>query len=129
MPALDYLDRRRRLLKLRAQIDDPDLQFFLALLLNVDGRQAILDLVKQRDPDADPIEMFVRCGAELATRVHAGVDAESAQWAIRALLAGQTPDTRSVDTSPPWTVSETLRGSWLFKPWVSEESWHRALAR
>jgi hypothetical protein len=40
----------------RGYVSDPEQRFFMALLLNVEGREKILDLVKARFPDADPVE-------------------------------------------------------------------------
>lgn len=43
----------------RAYISDPEQRFFMALLLNVDGRDLILDLVSSRFPGSDPVEKIL----------------------------------------------------------------------
>lgn len=63
-------DRHDRLVDLRGAITDPELRFFLALLLNVDDRQAILALVRQRFPGEDARGKILGwCGALARTRV------------------------------------------------------------
>lgn len=39
----------------RAVVTDPEHRFFFALLMNAEGRDRILELVKQRYPEADPV--------------------------------------------------------------------------
>jgi hypothetical protein len=54
----------------RGVITNPEHRFFLALLLNVEGRQNIFSLIKQRFPDADPIDKILDWTFDLAqTRV------------------------------------------------------------
>ncbi|MEO6223756.1 MAG: hypothetical protein ABIP90_10930 [Vicinamibacterales bacterium] len=63
-------ERHDQLVSLRGSITDPEHRFFLALLLNVDDRDAILALVRQRFPDADPREKVLEWSGALArTRV------------------------------------------------------------
>lgn len=50
----------------RAYITDTELRFFFALLLNVEGKKQILSLVKQRFPDADPVEKILDWSSELS---------------------------------------------------------------
>ncbi len=40
----------------RGYVSDPEQRFFMALLLNVEGREKILELIKARFPEADPVE-------------------------------------------------------------------------
>lgn len=49
------LERRDRIVKLRQRVTNSDLQFFLALQLNIPDRSAILDLVRQRYSGGDPL--------------------------------------------------------------------------
>jgi hypothetical protein len=54
----EALDERRRqsyLIRRRRVITDPDLRFFLALLLNLPGQTEILRLVRERWPGEDPV--------------------------------------------------------------------------
>src|SRR5262249_1743637 len=54
VPSTVPLLRHRRVERLRGQVTDPELRFFLALLLNVPTRQGILDMVAGRYPNGDP---------------------------------------------------------------------------
>jgi len=47
-------------------IDGGDHRFFLALLLNVPERTMVLDLIKQKFPGADPVDLAVRWIKEMA---------------------------------------------------------------
>lgn len=51
----------------RKLIQDADHRFLLALLLNVPTRSAILELVAQRVPDRDPVDVVVTWLAELSS--------------------------------------------------------------
>ncbi|MGH7784862.1 MAG: hypothetical protein ACREO5_13600, partial [Candidatus Binatia bacterium] len=54
----------------RAVVTEPEHRFFLALVLNVEGRENILALIRQRFPDADPIEKVLDWTFDMAqTRV------------------------------------------------------------
>lgn len=54
----------------RGYVSDPDQRFFLALLMNIDGRDTILRLIQARFPDADPKDKLLDCIFELSqTRV------------------------------------------------------------
>ena len=50
----------------RGQITSNEHRFFLALLLNVPDRKLVLDLVKQRFPSKDPVDMVINWVEELA---------------------------------------------------------------
>jgi hypothetical protein len=52
----DMLDE---IMRLRGYVTDPEHRFFMALLLNVDGRDQVFQLIKQRYPDADPLEKIL----------------------------------------------------------------------
>jgi hypothetical protein len=65
-PALAHLHRDERIIKLRRNISDPALQFFIALLLNIRGRNQFLNLVKERYESADPIATIVNWIAALS---------------------------------------------------------------
>jgi hypothetical protein len=56
IPVLGEMQRQRALVGLRARVTDSEHRFFLALLLNVDERATILELVRQRFPDKNPVE-------------------------------------------------------------------------
>lgn len=50
----------------RSYIIDPEQRFFLALLMNVEGKQRIQSLVKARFPEVDPIEKILTWVSELS---------------------------------------------------------------
>ena len=50
----------------RTVLTDPDLRYFLALLMNAKDRAALLDMVKVRYPDEDPLECCARWLAKLS---------------------------------------------------------------
>lgn len=54
----------------RGFVTDPVQRFFLALLMNIDGRETILELIRSRFPDDDPTDKLLDCIFELSqTRV------------------------------------------------------------
>jgi hypothetical protein len=59
LPALLQLERRNKLVRIRERVSNSDLQFFLALLLNIPERPAILSLIEQRCPSRDPVTVIV----------------------------------------------------------------------
>ena len=66
----DHRDRLNDLVRRRGYVTNPEHRFFFALLLNVDERDRILGLVKDRFPDADPIDKILDWTYDLAqTRV------------------------------------------------------------
>jgi len=66
MNALDTIVSRR------SYVSDPEHRFFLALLLNVEGRERIFSLIRQRFPDSDPIEKVLDWTEELVDTRLAG---------------------------------------------------------
>jgi len=65
-------DRLDEILKRRSFVTNPEHRFFLALLLNVDGKENIFSLIKQRYTDDDPVEKILDWVLELSeTRVMA----------------------------------------------------------
>jgi hypothetical protein len=56
----------------RSFVTDPELRFFLALVLNVPDAHWIARLVKDRHPDSDPVEKILDWIAELGTMRIAG---------------------------------------------------------
>ncbi len=55
-PAFTSLSRDSRLLMLRSQVKDPELRFFLALLLNFSDRNSIFKMVQTRYPGEAPLD-------------------------------------------------------------------------
>ena len=58
--------RQADIVKRRGMIEGADHRFFLALLLNVPERMRVLDLVKQRFPDKEPVEVVIGWVRELS---------------------------------------------------------------
>src|SRR5258706_7300148 len=68
--AFERFDMIDQILSRRNFVTDPEHRFFMALLMNVDGRERILSLIKQRFKDADPVEKILDWVFDLAqTRV------------------------------------------------------------
>lgn len=55
----EHRERVNDLVRRRSFVDNPEHRYFFALLLNVDGRERILSLIRDRFPDADPIEKIL----------------------------------------------------------------------
>ena len=67
LPAVfDEKLRQADIVKRRGMIKRADHRFFLALLLNVPERTRVLDLVKQRFPDEEPVELIIGWLRELS---------------------------------------------------------------
>jgi hypothetical protein len=67
LPAVfDEKLRQADIVKRRGKIEGADHRFLLALLLNVPERTRVLDLVKQRFPDGEPVEVVVGWVRELS---------------------------------------------------------------
>lgn len=60
------MERERSIVNARHSVRDPELRFFLALLLNVPSRAELLRLVEQRFPDEDPRTLCRRWLAKLS---------------------------------------------------------------
>ena len=70
LPVLEEQERQLSIIRRRGTITSDEHRFFLALLLNIQSRAKILQLVKQRFPDQDPIETILDWVEELGrTRV------------------------------------------------------------
>jgi hypothetical protein len=83
--ALEELQRSERIGKLKKSIANPDMQFFVASLLNVPDRAAILDLVRARYPRRDPED---RVSLFLWELQGMGVIRETEAWESHWLLRG-----------------------------------------
>ncbi len=65
-PALLQVERTNKIVAIREWVTNSDLQFFLALLLNIPERPAILNLIERRYPSRDPITTIVTWVRELS---------------------------------------------------------------
>jgi hypothetical protein len=64
-PVFEEVKRQNNLIHRRSQITSNEHRFFLALLLNVPNRDKMLEIVKHRYPDADPVEIVMNWMEEL----------------------------------------------------------------
>ena len=80
--------RCEMLRRMRADVSDPDLRFFLALLLNGRSREQVFTAVQDREPEQDPAAFCARALRDLAA-----LGAEEANGA----LAARAPWVRTLD--------------------------------
>jgi len=67
LPVFDEQERETDIIKRRGKIEREDHRFFMALLLNVPQRRKVLELIKARFPEEDPVQLAVRWIKELST--------------------------------------------------------------
>ena len=66
----EHREKIEQIVKRRSYITDNEQRFFLALLMNVEGKNRILSLIKERFPEADPVEKILDWTFDMAnTRV------------------------------------------------------------
>ena len=103
----------------RATVSDPELRFFLAVLVNVHGRETALRVIQERFPDRDPVEsimVWVRALAQLPSPTGVGPSVlgftltEAVDTSLRSLLQGKDADAHRQDIEAlagrPLTSSE-----------------------
>jgi hypothetical protein len=73
-PAIAEQRRRQQVFELRRAINDPDLRFFLALVLNLPDREAVDTLVRARYPDADVGQRIEGWALSLAEQGRLGME-------------------------------------------------------
>ncbi len=74
----EHYDMLDEIIKRRGYVSDPQHRFFMALLLNVDRRPLIFELIKHRYPDADPVEKILDWVFDLAETRVVGIDSSNA---------------------------------------------------
>ena len=138
LPVLEEQERQMSIVHRRSTITKDSHRFFLALLLNITSREKILELVKQRHPDQEPVETILDWVEELGhTRVLGSKETnalgmpefdDSYVFVLECLLEGlgldeikqkataQYPakDAAELISQVP-TLMETLREAILFK--------------
>jgi len=72
LPVIDEVRRQNYIIYRRGQVTGNDHRFFLALLLNVPERSKVLDLLRQRFPEKDPVDTITEWVEELASMRAAG---------------------------------------------------------
>lgn len=138
LPVLDEQDRQHNITQRRNSIIGEEHRFFLALLLNVAGREKVLELVKQRFPETDPVQKILDWVEELGhTRVMGshetnalGIEGFDDNYLVtlEGLLQGLSDEeireqhqqsTVSIDTALPVAnideILPSLRNSYLFR--------------
>lgn len=73
-----HLERVQDLVRRRSFVDSPEHRFFFALLLNVEGRDRILALIRDRFPESDPIEKILDWSYDLSQMRLAGMQNQNA---------------------------------------------------
>src|ERR1043165_3624189 len=69
-PVFEHSELLTELVNKRQVVTEPDHRFFFALLLNLDDRQHIFELIRQRHPDEDAVEKILDWVFELSqTRI------------------------------------------------------------
>ena len=100
--AVEEARHQKRLVLRRRILHDAEHRFFLALLMNVPSRDRILDLIRQRFPDRDPVDSIIGWIRDLSSP---GPDAQA---------AGQKGDARGlglkIDEGALWAVHRLLLG-------------------
>ncbi|HXG66901.1 MAG TPA: hypothetical protein VNO70_17495 [Blastocatellia bacterium] len=66
-PVFEEAQRQQNIVNRRVYLTDAEHRFFLALLLNVPQRAQIVDLVRQRYPQSNPIDLIADWVEELST--------------------------------------------------------------
>jgi len=85
--------RRLAVTEARARITDPHHRFFLALVMNLPSRDAILDAITQRYPDCEPVETLLGWMRACARRDQLGFNLDDTLLAIvRGAVEGRSPE-------------------------------------
>ena len=143
LPVLEEHERQMSIIQRRGTITKDAHRFFLALVLNISNREKILELVKQRYPDQDPVETILDWVEELGrTRVLGSKETnalgmpefdDSYVFVLECLLQGLSEDEiyeRATAQYPPDNAAElktripalieALKNSTLFKSLLAE---------
>jgi hypothetical protein len=143
LPVLEEHERQMSIIQRRGTITKDAHRFFLALVLNISSREKILELVKQRCPDQDPVETILDWVEELGrTRVLGSKETnalgmaefdDSYVFVLECLLQGLSEDDiyeRATAQYPPDNAAElktrvpalmeALKNSTLFKSLLAD---------
>ena len=85
LPVLEEQERQLSIIHRRGTITKDAHRFFLALLLNISTREKILELVKQRYPNQDPVETVLDWVEELGRTRVLGSKETKTLWGCRSL--------------------------------------------
>lgn len=129
-PALSYAERRDKILKLRRSTKDPELQFFLALLLYVNNCEVILDMVQQAFSERDPAVLLLQWIKKLSVTTDAlnGMTEDwlsTVEWQLASLVPEKMRDRSSFRMlesgqrnaiAPCDDVLRDIRNHWILQP-------------
>jgi len=126
LPAFQEHERLTRVSQLRQSISNPDLQYFLALLLNLPAREPILKLVRLRYSSRDPVDIVISWVKELSiVAAMPWLQAKDTLSMLHRSLSQKgehgnnnadfQPDASSCD-SEPFGGGELVHVYWLLKP-------------
>jgi hypothetical protein len=107
-------ERRNHLVALRHRVENPDLQFFLALLLNVPRLDMVLDLIRSRYAMRDPVGVILEWLVEL--RYMRLFDTELDEYGLRVLsclLRGIDQSEMKTELMTPQNGCSELRNGML----------------
>ncbi|MGH9874130.1 MAG: hypothetical protein ACRD9S_16900 [Pyrinomonadaceae bacterium] len=143
LPVFEEQERQMSIILRRSTITKDAHRFFLALLLNISGREKILELVKERYPDQEPVETILDWVEELGhTRVLGSKETnalgmaefdDSYVFVLECLLEGLDLDRINQKTKAQYppdsaaelinripTLIETLKESILFRSLLTD---------
>jgi hypothetical protein len=137
-PVFARLDMLDEMVQRRGFVTDPEQRFFLALLLNVDGRDRVFELIRQRVPDADPLEKVLDWVFDLGQTRVLGLDNSNAlgipgfgepeMFALEHMLGGRSDheikdlfatETAVTDSGVITEAIFRIRNSVIFQPLMS----------
>lgn len=78
LPIFAHQDKQQEFVSRRSYVTNPEHRFFFALLLNVDGKERILSLIKTRFPETEPFEKILDWTTELAQTKVMGLNVPNA---------------------------------------------------
>lgn len=78
LPIYAHQDKIQEFISRRSYIANAEHRFFFALLLNVDGKERVFSLIKERFPDAEPVEKVLDWTTELAQTKVMGLNVPNA---------------------------------------------------
>jgi len=73
-----HQEQLQEMINRRGYVDDPEQRFFFALLLNVEGRDRIFALIRDRFPQSEPIEKILDWAYDLSQMRLAGMQNQNA---------------------------------------------------
>lgn len=102
LPVFEHMDKQDEIVNRRAYVTQPEHRFFIALLMNIDSREMIFKLIKDRYPDAAPTEKVLDWVFDLSQTRVVGIEttnalgiadfADAEMTALEGLLNNKTDD-------------------------------------